>query len=100
LQQVAETIFDAPVREHVSLYFYEHPEIYKTIHLAAPPDAHAPGMRLTLDYPEDRDLFNAIYAELAPEFGPTFGAAAIVGLLRAQPQLLGKTQGLAIKAVR
>ncbi len=100
LEKVADTVFDAPVREHVSLYFYEHPEIYRTIHLAAPPDAHAPELRLTLDYPEDRDLFAALYAHLSPQHGETFGAAAVVAMLNARPELLGTTQDLAIKAVR
>src|SRR5207253_5874694 len=42
LAEVARTVDDPVVREHVSLYFYEHPERYRPIHLFAPPSRCAP----------------------------------------------------------
>ena len=35
--------------EHVSLFIYRHPELYKLKHVPAPPAFHFPKMRLTLD---------------------------------------------------
>ncbi|HUS56058.1 MAG TPA: hypothetical protein VMY41_18890 [Thermohalobaculum sp.] len=100
LDGVARTIFDPPVREHVSLHFYENPERYRIINLAAPPPAREPELRLTLDYREDQTMIAAIYAALEPRHGGCFGVREVVSLLRASPDLLGSTQGLAIKAVR
>ena len=38
LREVAQTIDDEAVCEHVSLYFYEHPERYRILNMMAPPD--------------------------------------------------------------
>jgi len=100
LDEVARTVCDAPVREHVSLYFYENPERYRIINLTAPVAAREPELRLTLDYREDQTMLTAIFAELEPQHGGCFGVAEVVSLLRASPDLLGQTQSLAIKAVR
>lgn len=87
LLHVAEEICDPEVREHVSLYFYEHPEIYRLIHLFPPARWWAPDYRLCLDYPEDRVLIDSIYRILEPEFGDEFGIDEIVKCLRARPEL-------------
>ena len=49
LEEVERTISDPAVREHVSLYFYEHPERYRIIHLFAPRRWYAPDYRFQLD---------------------------------------------------
>lgn len=100
LAEVAKTVFDPPVREHVSLYFYEHPERYRIIHLEAPEAARAPDLRLTLDYPSDRDMIDSVFARLEPEHGDRFAVRNIVALLRASPELLRDTQDLPIKSAR
>lgn len=87
LQKVARTVHDPAVREHVSLYFYEHPERYRVIHLLAPARWVAPTLRLHLDYPEDLAFINAVYSRLAPRFGDAFGIEEIMALLRREPQL-------------
>lgn len=87
LAHVAKTISDPAVREHVSLYFYETPEMYRTLYLMAPPRYTMPEARLQLDYPEDLELIRAVYAELEPSLGPCFDAVAIIELLRARPDL-------------
>jgi hypothetical protein len=90
LAEVAATIFDPPVREHVSLYFYEHPERYRAIHLFAPRRCHAPELRLSLDYPEDHQLICAVYERLLPRYGEDFGAEEIVRLLREEEPALAQ----------
>ena len=87
LAEIEQTIHDAAVREHVSLYFYDHPERYRILHLAAPASHHAPGQRLQLDYPEDQQLIREIYRRLEPKFGIGFGTAEILTLLAEEPAL-------------
>jgi len=88
LEEVERNVQDQAVREHVSLYFYEHPEIYRTIHLFAPARWHAPSYRFQLDYPEDLRFINGVYDALEPEYGDRFGLEEIMGLLKRNPRLL------------
>lgn len=64
LRYVEETINDPAVREHVSLYFYEHPEKYYLSNVEAPNFLHHPEYRLTLDTKEDYRLIQTIYQAL------------------------------------
>lgn len=100
LADVAATISDPAVREHVSLYFYEHPELYRVIHLMAPASSQAPDLRLQLDYPEDLAFIRAVYARLEPELGPYFPVPAILDLLAREPELARINAHCEEKAVR
>lgn len=88
LEEVERTIFDPPVREHVSLYFYEHPERYRVVHLVAPSRWRAPKHRFQLDYPEDLQFIKEVYRRLDPEFGDEFGVDEVMTLLRTAPELV------------
>ena len=88
LREVAQTIDDEAVREHVSLYFYEHPERYRILNMIAPPRWQAPDYRFQLDYPEDLQFLREVYARLEPENGERFGVEEILGLLRREPELV------------
>jgi spore coat polysaccharide biosynthesis protein SpsF len=88
LEEVANTIWDPAVREHVSLYFYEHPEQYRILHLFAPMRWHAPDYRFQLDYPEDLRFINEIYSRLEPQYGDAFGVEEIMTVLRREPELV------------
>jgi spore coat polysaccharide biosynthesis protein SpsF len=87
LAEVEARVREPAVREHVSLYFYEHPERYRIRHLQAPENCRAPGQRLQLDYPEDQRLIREIYRRLEPKHGIAFGTAEILALLAAEPAL-------------
>jgi len=87
LAEVARTVDDPAVREHVSLYFYEHPERYRIYHLEAPASCRLPEQRLQVDYPEDLALVREIYARLEPSHGDRFSLDEIVALLTREPQL-------------
>ena len=100
LQEVCDTIRDPAVREHVSLYFYEHPKRYRVIHLAAPASLHRPEMRLLLDYPEDLTMLRAAFDRLAPDAGPDFPAAAVVALLDREPAIAAINAACVDKPVR
>ncbi len=88
LEEVAATVEDPAVREHVSLYFYEHPERYRVIYLFAPARWRAPECRLVLDYPEDLRFINELYRRLEPDYGDAFGLEEIMTVLRREPDLL------------
>jgi len=88
LQEVERTIDDAAVREHVSLYFYEHLERYRLVQMVAPRRWQAPHVRTQLDYPEDLALIRAVYERLAPSHGACFGIEPLMALLRADPSLI------------
>jgi len=100
LADVAQRIDDPAVREHVSLYFYEHPELYRIIHMFPPARWWAPDFRLSLDYPEDLELNNIIYKKLEPQYGDTFGTEEIIALLRSEPELAEINRHCKEKAVR
>ena len=84
---VQENILDPQVREHVSLYFFQHPERYRIINLIAPKRFQAPDKRFVLDYPEDLEFIRAVYTRLEPEYGDSFGIAEILQLLKKEPAL-------------
>jgi spore coat polysaccharide biosynthesis protein SpsF len=84
---VQENICDPQVREHVSLYFFQHPEKYRIINLIAPKRYREPDKRFVLDYPEDLEFIRAVYTRLEPEFGDSFGIAEILQLLKREPKL-------------
>jgi spore coat polysaccharide biosynthesis protein SpsF len=100
LAEVEASVDDPAVREHVSLYFYEHPERYRILHLAAPESCRAPTLRLQLDYPEDQALIREIYRRLTPKFGDEFGTPEILALLAAEPTLAEINRHCAEKASR
>ena len=88
LEQVAATVTDRAVREHVSLHFYEHPESYRIHHLPAPPAWNRPDLRLVLHEAEDLLLIREIYARLEPEHGDDFGTVEIIRLFDSDPELM------------
>lgn len=100
LAWVANNISDPAVREHVSLYFYEHPEQYKLIHLVAPKQWQGPSHRFQLDYHEDLQLITEIYRNLEPLYGDSFGINEIMQLVETKTNLLKINQHCIEKAVR
>ncbi len=87
LEEVDRTVPDAAVHEHVSLFFYEHPERYRILELLAPKRWREPTWRLQLDYPEDLEFQRQAHALLEPTHGPNFDTEEIVALLRQRPDL-------------
>lgn len=81
LADVASRTDDPDDREHVSLFIYNNPELYRIKSVRAPAAYCAPEIRLTLDTPEDltliRDVFERLYYK-----DPAFGLADILELLR------------------
>lgn len=87
LASVEKNCQDPAVREHVSLYFYENPRLYRIIHLLAPRVLRDEHLRLQLDYPEDLTFIRALYSRLLPLYGNTFTLVNILELLHKEPHL-------------
>lgn len=89
LEKIEREVKDPVVREHVSLLFYERPDIYRIIHLISSPKWKLPeDCRIYLDYPEDLVFLKEIYSRLEPKYGDAFGAEHVVDLLKNEPQLI------------
>lgn len=100
LSYICDSIDDPAVREHVSLYFYEHPERYRVIHLVPPKRWREPDYRLCLDYPEDLAFLKSLYQLLEPKYGELFGLEEIVRALRVNNEMLAINGHCREKAVR
>jgi len=61
LRDINNTVDDSAVNEHVSLYFYENPNIYNIVNLKAPKNINRPEVRLTVDTEEDIKFISNIY---------------------------------------
>lgn len=88
LAAVAAAVDDPAVREHVSLYFYEHPERYTLLRLLPLRHWVLPGCRVVLDYPEDMAFLEVLHQRLAPTHGDRFGLEDMAALLRQEPELM------------
>ncbi|MFA5908690.1 MAG: glycosyltransferase family protein [Vicinamibacterales bacterium] len=88
LDEINRTSADPAVHEHVSLYFYEHPERYRILNLVAPSGWEAPQWRMQLDYPEDLQFQEEVHRRLTATHGDAFGIEPLMVLLRAHPELV------------
>jgi len=87
LAHVEKISQDPYVRDNVSPYFYQHPELYKLGQLPAPTHMRRRDIRLTLDYREDYKLINKVFEKLLPR-NPDFSAEDVIDLFNREPQLL------------
>lgn len=72
-------------REHVTLFIYRHPELFKLgkfIHIE-----DLSHLRWTVDYPEDFEFVLQIYQNLYPD-NPQFTMKDVLNLLEEQPNLI------------
>ena len=86
LADVAARTDDPDDHEHVSLYIYRHPELYRLLNFPGPPELARPDLALTLDTAEDFQLISNILEALYPS-NPKFGLADILRLIDANPEL-------------
>lgn len=85
LQMSAKMTKDPLDREHVTRFICRHPEIFKQVHLIAPPSLHWPELGLTLDEKEDYQLLKLVIEELAPK-DPLFSCSDMLDLLSKRPE--------------
>jgi spore coat polysaccharide biosynthesis protein SpsF len=74
-------------REHVTPFFYEHPERFSLLGVEPSERHRRPDLRLTLDTPEDYKLISAIYEALY-DSDPCFGLDAVLDHLDSHPELV------------
>lgn len=85
LRRSGEMTCDPLDREHVTLHIRKHPEIFRSVHLVAPPSLHWPELGLTLDEPKDYELLKRIIEHFGAG-NPYFSCREAVHLLRRNPE--------------
>jgi len=78
-------------REHVTLHIREHPQLFRAIHVVAPPELHWPELSVTLDEWGDYELIRRVTEHLAPA-NILFGCHDIVKVMCANPAWLELNQ--------
>lgn len=76
-----------PEREHVTIYFYRHPEIFKLESVEAQAEFYRPDIRICVDTQEDLQLVRKIFEEFSDKEG-MFLAEDIIDLCSREPQIL------------
>lgn len=100
LKNVNEKINDPAVHEHVSLFFYENPDLFKIYDLIAPKRWKYPDIRMVLDYQEDFIFLTKIFENLCGKYDIFFGIEEIIECLNANPKFLDINKNLIEKSVR
>ena len=77
---------DQDDRDHVSLYFWEHPEKFDLLHVRPDKELNWPEKYIALDTAEDLEMLRDIYEHLSVE-NPNFSARDILRYLRANPEV-------------
>lgn len=99
LENVARLTDDPVDHEHVTLYIYEHPDIFSLFNI----ESHLPerqwNYRLTVDTNEDFVLIKSIYEILYP-INPAFSFLDVLALLDNRPDLRKLNQEILQKRVR
>lgn len=83
---------DAYEREHVTPRFYNGRGDYRRRYLAPPAGFAHPELRLTLDYPEDAEVLDAVLGS-----APEMSAEEAIAYLRARPELAARNASMSQK---
>lgn len=75
----------APYSEYMNLYFENNPELFKVEIVPTPMDLYR-DVRLTLDYPEDLEMFERLYEELEAR-GQSTTLRNVISLLDEKPEI-------------
>ena len=96
LARSAEMTTEPVEREHVTLHIRRHPQLFRPIHVVAPPELHWPELSVTLDERGDYELIRRVAEQLGAA-SPLFSCRDIIGLLRAKPEWLELNRTVARK---
>lgn len=91
LKHSASMTEDQLDHEHVTLHIRNHPEIFRHVHLVAPPELYWPELGLTLDEPADYELLKRII-EHFENTNPLFNCLDVIRLLREKPEWVAINQ--------
>lgn len=78
-------------REHVTFYFWQNPHLFKTCRYDL--SQNLSQYRLTVDYPEDFQVIEAILASLYPQ-NPLFTMQDIIAFLQQYPEVRAKNSSI------
>ncbi|MCK9488782.1 MAG: N-acetylneuraminate synthase family protein [Xanthomonadales bacterium] len=96
LRLVIERLGRAPHSEYMTWYFRNNPELFR-INLVDLPRELVRNYRLTLDHPEDLQLFEAVLAHLEPKTAYTL--AEVFGVLDSHPEIAALNAHIELKYV-
>jgi spore coat polysaccharide biosynthesis protein SpsF len=99
LDRVAGLTLDPVDHEHVSLYIYEHPEIFSLLNVESGLPERYSDIRLTVDTKEDFALITKIFESLYPD-NPAFTLQDIIALLDNRKDYLEINRSIVQKKVR
>lgn len=99
LRKVAALTNDPIDHEHVSLYIYEHPEVFSLFNLESNLPEKYWNVRLTVDTEEDFLLVKTIFEYLYPK-NPFFNLKEIIDFLEKKHNLLNINQHILQKKAR
>ncbi len=99
LADIAERSSDPADREHVSLHYWEHPELYRIRNVVTDLPPEVKDLRLTVDTADDLAFARAVYDELYKE-NPAFTLIDVIELLERKPEIRALNAGVVQKAVR
>jgi spore coat polysaccharide biosynthesis protein SpsF len=85
LEEIEKEAREPRDREHVTLFFYEHPERFRLLGIEPSERHRRPELRLTLDTPDDYKLISALYDALYDD-DPCFGLDAVLDCLERHPE--------------
>ena len=80
-------------REHVTLYFYNHPDFFSVHHMSLKEHEQFPLLRLTVDEPQDFEKIRCILEALAPT-DPLFSLEDILVYLEQHPEVEALNAGI------
>ena len=78
---------DAAHREHVSLFIYQHPELFRLANVESGLHDRYADLWFTVDYPAEVENVSKIYEALSPG-NPAFALADVLHFLDEHPELL------------
>lgn len=87
LERIDKLTSNIEDREHVTLYFYRHPNYFEIAYLTPQEELNCPGLRLTVDTYEDLSFAREIYKRLYKN-NTYFSAKDIIKLLDKEPELI------------
>jgi spore coat polysaccharide biosynthesis protein SpsF len=99
LERIDQLTEDPVDREHVTLYAWEHPELFSIHHFQNNLSPQYWDLRLTVDTLEDFELISKIFEELYPA-NRNFGLPEIIDFLERKPEILDINRHVPAKPVR
>jgi spore coat polysaccharide biosynthesis protein SpsF len=84
LERVDEIAVSPRDREHVTLYYYEHPDEFELLGIEPEEHQRRPTLRLTLDTAADYEVIRAVYEHFWPH---PFGLDDVLAFLDGRPDI-------------